>query len=109
MGMAHKIAPAAVLAALCACPSMAQQAQRAELVRVERGVESAFFSDTSEARRELAAKVEMAARMACADSWTPRTTIYESIDYQVDWSEGDRAHPDKRKAIARNISVRCRL
>ena len=103
MGMAHKIAPAAVLAALCACPSMAQQAQRAELVRVERGVESAFFSDTSEARRELAA------RMACADSWTPRTTIYESIDYQVDWSEGDRAHPDKRKAIARNISVRCRL
>ena len=107
--MAHKIAPAAVLAALCACPSMAQQAQRAELVRVERGVESAFFSDTSEARRELAAKVEMAARMACADSWTPRTTIYESIDYQVDWSEGDRGHPDKRKAIARNISVRCRL
>ena len=105
--MAHKIAPAAVLAALCACPSMAQQAQRAELVRVERGVESAFFSDTSEARRELAAKVEMAARMACADSWTPRTTIYESIDYQVDWESADRAHPRQRKAIARDISVRC--
>ena len=53
--------------------------------------QSAFFGDTREARRELAAKVETAARMACADSWTQLTTSYESVDWQVDWSGVDRA------------------
>ena len=100
-----------VLAAAClamvAGPAVAQQGTSAILVKVDRGVESGFFDDTDDARRELAAKVEMAARMACADSWTPRTTIYESIDYQVDWESADRAHPRQRKAIARDISVRC--
>ena len=59
--------------------------------------------------RDLAAKVELAARMACADSWRPRSTIYESIDYTVDWSGADGTMPGRRKAVARNISVRCRL
>ena len=100
-----------VLAAAClamvAGPAVAQQGTSAILVKVDRGVESGFFDDTDDARRELAAKGEMAARMACADSWTPRTTIYESIDYQIAWENADRAHPRQRKAIARDISVRC--
>ena len=105
--MMTRILPTIVCLALAAGPAMAQDRASAILVRVERGVESGFFDDTGDARRELAAKVEMAARMACADSWTPRTTIYESIDYQVDWESADRAHPRQRKAIARDISVRC--
>tara|TARA_B100001179_G_scaffold231512_1_gene221564 strand:- start:700 stop:1020 length:321 start_codon:yes stop_codon:yes gene_type:complete len=94
--------------ACVATPVSAQQTQRAVLVQVSNGVESGYFADRADARRELAARVEMAARMACADSWTPRATIYESIDYEVDWAAQDRAHPGQRKAIARNISVRCR-
>ena len=91
-----------------ATPGWAQQVERAVLVQLNAGVESGYFEDRDAARRELAARVEMAARMACADSWTPRDTIYESIDYQVDWAARDGAFPGQRKAIARNISVRCR-
>mgnify|MGYP003127634328 CR=1 FL=1 len=94
--------------AFVATPLSAQQAHGAVLVQVNTGVESGYFEDRNAARRELAARVEMAARMACADSWTPRDTIYESIDYQVDWAAQDREQPHRRKAIARNISVRCR-
>ncbi|WP_370177222.1 hypothetical protein [Alteriqipengyuania sp.] len=107
--MFRKLAYAIGFTAFVASPASAQQAQRAILVQVSNGVESGYFEDRDAARRELAERVEMAARMACADSWTPRDTIYESIDYQVDWSAQDRAHPQRRKAIARNISVQCRL
>ncbi len=106
--MTGKFWLAAGLAIAIATPAAAQQAARAVLVQVEQGVESGFFADRDEARRELAAKVEMAARMACADAWTPRSTIYESIRYDVDWASADRAHPRERKAIARDISVQCR-
>ena len=106
--MMTKSAFFAVPFALAASPLAAQGAERAVLVQVDRGVESGLFDNSADARRELAAKVEMAARMACADGWMPRTTIYESIDYQVDWAAPDSAHPKRRKAIARNISVRCR-
>lgn len=82
--------------------------EKADLVRVSRGVETDVLGDRDEARRELAAKVEMAARMACADSWRPRSTIYESIRYTVDWSVPENARAGGRKAIARDISVRCR-
>lgn len=97
------------LACMLACPALAQSVDDAELVEVRNGVETQYLADRQEARRELAAKVEMAARMACADSWRPRTTIYESIRYQVDWSGSDGPQSGRRKAIARNISVRCRL
>jgi len=107
--MNRKIVMAATLAIAIAGPAQAEQAERAVLVQLDSGVESGFFNSSDEARRELARKVEMAARMACADSLTPRTTIYESIDYQIDWSSSDRAHPRQRKAIARDISVKCRL
>ena len=106
--MIHKWAHAIGFIAFVATPLSAQQVERAVLVQVGTGVESGYFDDRNAARRELAERVEMAARMACADSWTPRDTIYESIDYQVDWAVQDRAHPHRRKAIARNISVRCR-
>lgn len=95
-------------AMLLAGPALAQDRDRADLVQVNAMVESDYFADREQARRELAAKVEMAARMACADSWTPRTTIYESIDYQVAWTSGNAPRTDQRKAVARNISVRCR-
>ena len=107
--MNRKIVMAAIVAVAIAGPAQAQQAERAVLVQLDSGVESGFFNSSDDARRELAAKVEMAARMACADSWTPRTTIYESIEYQIDWSSSDRANPRQRKAIARDISVKCRL
>ena len=109
--MNRKFVMVAALAGAIVAPAQAQaqQAERAVLVQLDSGVESGFFTSSDEARRELAVKVEMAARMACADAWTPRTTIYESIDYQIDWSAADRAHPRQRKAIARDISVKCRL
>lgn len=99
---------AAGLALLVVAPAGAQGADRAVLVQVTSGVESGYFADRDEARRELAARVEMAARMACADSWRPRTTIYESIHYEVAWSASEAPRAGQRKAIARNISVRCR-
>ena len=99
---------AAALILVVVTPAGAQNADRAVLVQITAGVESGYFADREKARRELAARVEMAARMACADSWKPRTTIYESIDYEVAWSRGDDARRGQRKAIARNISVRCR-
>ncbi|MBD58747.1 MAG: hypothetical protein CL808_01310 [Citromicrobium sp.] len=92
-----------------AAHAQTRDADAAVLVQVDSGIESEYFDDTDRARRELAEKVEMAARMACADSWTPRSTIYESIDYTVDWSASDGRRSGRRKAIARNISVRCRL
>lgn len=98
-----------VIGCAIACPALAQEADNAVLVEVRSGVEIEYVADRNEARRELAAKVEMAARMACTDSWRPRTTIFESIDYQIDWAGGDAARPERRRAIARNISVRCRL
>ena len=106
--MMAKTAICVLSIAIMASPLAAQSAERAVLVQVDRGVESDFFNDSDDARRELAAKVEMAARMACADSWTPRSTIYESINYQVDWAASDGVQSQRRKAIARNISVRCR-
>tara|TARA_B100000678_G_scaffold289702_2_gene300847 strand:- start:1893 stop:2174 length:282 start_codon:yes stop_codon:yes gene_type:complete len=85
-----------------------QEPDKAVLVQVDRGVETDVLEDREQTRRELAAKVEMAARMACADSWRPRSTIYESIRYTVDWTAPESARPARRKAVARNISVRCR-
>lgn len=96
------------LAGIVAAPGLAQTSGDAVLVRVEPTVETGYRSDATEARRELKAKVEMAARMACADSWVPRSTVYESITYSVDWARSDTARPGQRKAIARDISVRCR-
>ena len=107
--MAARLAVALGIASLAAGAGQAQQAERAVLVEVRNGVETEYLADADKARRELAAKVEMAARMACADAWTPRSTIYESIDYTVDWSSTEGRHAGQRKAIARNISVRCRL
>jgi|GEM_PF-1074247 len=116
--MAKTLMLAAGLACACAVSAQAQErpkpatqsdaGERADLVRVSRGVETAVLADREEARRELAAKVEMEARMACADSWRPRTTIYESIRYTVDWTAPDDARGGGRKAVARDISVRCR-
>lgn len=97
----------AATACLIAVPTAAQTADNAVLVKLKNGVETGYLPDPDTARRELAARVEMAARMACADAWTPRNTVYESIRYKLDWAGSDRARPGQRKAIARDISVQC--
>ena len=107
--MFARIAMLAGLGGLAVSAASAQSGEEAVLVKVDDGVEIEFRGDAREAERDLAAKVELAARMACADSWRPRSTIYESIDYTVDWPAADGAMPGRRKAVARNISVRCRL